>query len=222
MLNSESAKLKITLINSIVIKLLFKSLNSNLKQTNQVMRNTTSTHLTSLIIDMTVLIQSLNPFFDLVKKLDQEFIARCLMITDNFLYKNSKEPIGLHKNNLDKFYKSNHIKLNLHPDTINVTTSILNRVNNIIRDNPNDYGKGQVFLISLYMLLLFEYRNFPINDSVFINTLYKMNKHLLSNTDYSRSIRYHGKGVVCLRYKMIHELIMERENTFLTPMIEIA
>jgi len=72
------------------------------------------------------------------------------------------------------------------------------------------------------MLLLFEYRNIPINDSIFINTLYRMNNHLLSNNDYFNSVKYHGKSVVCLRYKMIRELIMERENTFLTPMPEMA
>jgi len=213
---------KIRKISKKALPLLFRCLNSNLKQTNQVMRNTMSTYLTSLIIDMKSLIPSLTTFFDLGKKLDQEFIARCLMITDNYLSKNSKEPIGLHTNNLNSFYKKNHTQLNLHPDTINITNSILTRVNNIIRNNPNNYGRGQVFLISLYMLLLFEYRNIPINDSIFINTLYRMNNHLLSNNDYFNSVKYHGKSVVCLRYKMIRELIMERENTFLTPMPEMA
>lgn len=213
---------KIRKISKKALPLLFKCLNSNLKQTNQVMRNTTSTYLTTTIIQMTSLIPSLGSFFDKLKKLDQEFIARCLMITDNYLSKNSKEPIGLHTNNLNSFYKRNHTDLKLHPDTINVTTSILTRVNNIIRDNPNDYGRGQVFLISLYMLLLFEYRNIPINDSIFINTLFMMNKHLLSNNDYSKSVRYHGRKVVCLRYTMIHELMKERENTFLEPILEIA
>ena len=72
------------------------------------------------------------------------------------------------------------------------------------------------------MLLLFEYRNIAINDSIFINTLFMMNKHLLSNNDYSKSVRYHGRKVVCLRYTMIHELMKERENTFLEPILEIA
>jgi len=214
--------IKIRKISKSALPLLFKYLNSNLKQTNQVMRNTTSTHLTSIVIDLTSIIPSLSPFFDLVKKLDQEFVARCLMITDNYLKKDDKTPIGLHKNNIDSFYKINNSKLSLHSDTINITTSILSRINNIIKDNPGDYGKGQVFLISLYMLILFEYRNIPINDSIFIKTLYKMNKHLLTNNNYAKSIRYHGRGVVRSRYQMILELVKQRESTFIVDTFEMA
>ena len=214
---------KIRKISKSGLPLLFRYLNSNLKQTNQVMRNTTSTILTSTIIDICNDIKSLSSFFDLGKKLDQEFVARCLMITDDYLKNNNKIPIGLHKNNIDKFYKENHSNLILHTDTIRVTIKILNRISQIVLNNKLDYGRGQVFLISLFMLILFEYRNKQINDSIFIQTLHKMNKHLSTNNVYAKSVRYHGRGVVRKRYEMILSLMKEREINFLIldPAIEL-
>lgn len=205
---------KVRKIKKSALPLLFRYLNSNLKQTNQVMRNTMSPELTSIVIDINNQIKSLSIFFDPTKKLDQEFIARCLMITDNYLIKNSKTPIGLHTNNLNKFYRENK-KVKLHTDTIKTTTNILRRVDTIISNNTLNYGRGQVFLLSLFMLILFEYRNIPMDDNIFINTVYQMNKHLLSNTDYSNSLRYHGKKVVRNRYEMISDEVKKRKDKFI-------
>ena len=117
--------IKITKIKKSGIPLLFNYLNSGLNQTNQVMRNTHSYDLGSIVYNTCIKYKSPYLFSKSGGKNTEELVSRCLMIVDNYLkLPNNPYSIGLHKNNLDKFFLDNNGGLILHIDTIKFVNNI--------------------------------------------------------------------------------------------------
>jgi hypothetical protein len=209
---------KITKIKKSSIPALFRALNSHLAQSNQVMRNTTSTDITSIVVDMTksidLIVNNKKYFKNIeVKKTEQEFITRCLMITNHHLNTNTKDPIPLNKVSLDTFYKDGLSRFN--SKTVLITRLILNRINNIIYNNPVDI-QGTVFLLSIFSLILFEYKNTLIDDKKFIDTVLEMDGSLrLTNDIYRKSLKDSEKSSVMNRNNLLFNLVIASQNRFI-------
>jgi hypothetical protein len=112
---------KITMIKKSDIPILFNYLNSGLKQTNQVMRNTYSYDLSSVVREISSKYKSISLFSKYSGKNDEELVSRCLMLVDNYLKIDKKSNfISLDADPLNKFFKENNGGLKIQPNTIEI------------------------------------------------------------------------------------------------------
>jgi hypothetical protein len=229
--NNDIVVCKITKIKKSGIPLLFNYLNSGLKQTNQVMRNTLSYDLGSIVYNLSKNYNSIPLFTKPNGKNDQELVSRCLMISDHYLRNKDILPIdeisaiGLHRNNLDNFFLKNHNGLVLHPKTIELTKSIFSKVDDVVSTNISGIKRGgQVYFLNIFMLILFEYRNINIDNKKFFNRYIKIEHVLRAQSDkkYDNSSRDHSVGNVKYRYNILKQIIKKYEWEFVIPILQVV
>lgn len=222
--------IKITRIKKSCIPVLFNYLNSGLKQTNQVMRNTYSYDLSSVVREISNKYKSINLFSRYAGKNNEELVSRCLMLVDNYV-KSDKESnfISLDTDALNKFFKENNGGLKIHPNTIEILNNILSRMDDIIL--PNEYilkskkgiRLGQVYFLNIFMLFLMDYRTTKINNVEFIKAFIsiEMKCRLPKDCPYHISTRDHSKKHVEYRYEVIKSNMITHECNFVIPIEEV-
>lgn len=219
--------IKITRIKKSGIPFLFNYLNSGLKQTNQVMTNTYSYDLSSLVREISNEYKSISLFSKYSGKNNEELVSRCLMLVDNYL-KSDKESnfIPLDPKSIRKFFKLNYGGLKLQPNTIKITNDILSRMDDLILPNIDilkGMRTGQVYFLNIFMLLLIDYKTTKINNRYFLKTFISIEAKFRSpkNIQYDSSSRDHSKKHIECRYQMVKSVIITHECNFVIPIDEV-
>jgi hypothetical protein len=226
LLNNTIFIIKINRIKKSGIPFLFNYLNSGLKQTNQVMTNTYSYDLSSVVRETSNEYKSINLFSKYSGKNNEELVSRCLMLVDNYL-KTDKESnfISLDPKSIRKFFKLNHGGLKLHSNTAKITNDILSRMDHIILPNVDilkGIRTGQVYFLNMFMLLLIDYKTTKINNRDFLRNFISIESKFRSpkNIQYDSSVRDHSKKHIECRYKMIKSNMTTHECNFVIPIDE--
>lgn len=229
LLSNSILVIKITRIRKSGIPVLFNYLNSGLKQTNQVMRNTYSYDLSSVVREVSKKYQSVSLFSKYSGKNNEELVSRCIMLVDNYVKSDKKSNfISLEAEPLNKFFKDNNEGLKIQPNTIEILNNILSRMDDIILPNEHILKSkkgirlGQVYFLNIFMLFLMDYRTTKINNVEFIKSFIsiEMKCRLPKDCPYQISTKDHSIKHVEYRYGVIKSNMIKHECNFVIPIGE--